>query len=72
MSRSLVLIAALLVLCACSKPTPPDPERPVEPQASATELRDAIQEPLDKAKAVEGDMQKAAESQRAAIEAAGG
>ena len=71
MSRSLVLIAALLVLGACSKPTPPDPERPVEPQASATELRDAIQEPLDKAKAVEGDVQKAAEAQRAAIEAAG-
>ena len=72
MSRSLVLLATLLTLCACSKPTPPDPERPVEPQAHATGLRDAMQEPLDKARAVEGDVQKAAEAQRAAIEAAGG
>ncbi|MGQ4582369.1 hypothetical protein [Lysobacter sp. F60174L2] len=65
------LCCAALALSAC-KPTPPDPERPVEPQAHATGLRDAMQEPLDKAKAVEGDMQKAAEAQRAAIEAAGG
>ena len=68
---SALSFAAALALSAC-KPTPPDPERPVEPQAHATGLRDAMQEPLDKAKAVEGDVQKAAEAQRAAIEAAGG
>jgi hypothetical protein len=63
--------AALLAMPAC-KPAPPDPERPVEPQARHTELHEAIQQPLDKAKAVEGDLQKAADAQRAAIEAAGG
>ena len=66
------LCCAALALSACNKPTPPDPERPVEPQAQATELRDAMQAPLDKAKAVEGDLQEAADAQRAAIEAAGG
>ena len=72
MSRSLVLLATLLTLCACSKPTPPDPERPVEPQAADTGLRDAMQAPVDKAKAAEADVQRAAAAQRAAIEAAGG
>ncbi len=66
------LCCAALALCACNKPTPPDPERPPEPQARHTELRDAIQAPLDKAKAVEGEVQQAADAQRAAIEAAGG
>ncbi len=63
--------AALLALAAC-KPAPPDPERPPEPQARHTELRDAIQAPLDKARAVEDEVQEAAEAQRAAIEASGG
>ena len=72
MSRSLVLLATLLTLCACSKPTPPDPERPVEPQAADTRLRDAMQAPVDKAKAAEADVQRAAATQRAAIDAAGG
>lgn len=71
MPRSPLVFVALLALAAC-KPTPPDPERPVEPQAQHTELREAIHEPLDKAKAVEDDLQKAADAQRAAIEAAGG
>jgi len=71
MPRSPLVLLALLALSAC-KPTPPDPERPVEPQARHTELREAIHEPLDKAKAVEDDLQKAADAQRAAIEAAGG
>ena len=72
MPRSLVLLATLLTLCACSKPTPPDPERPVEPQAADTGLRDAMQAPVDKAKAAEADVQRAAAAQRAAIDAAGG
>ena len=72
MPRSLVLLATLLTLCACSKPTPPDPERPVEPQAADTRLRDAMQAPVDKAKAAEADVQRAAAAQRAAIDAAGG
>ena len=64
------LCCAALALSACNKPTPPDPERPPEPQA--THVADAIQAPLDKARAVEGDLQRAADAQRAAVEAAGG
>lgn len=71
MPRSPLVLLALLALTAC-KPTPPDPERPVEPQARHTELQEAIQQPLDNARAVEDDLQEAADAQRAAIEAAGG
>lgn len=61
-------IAAVVALMAgCSKPKPPDKDRPVEPQA--TQLRDAIQAPIEKAQHVEGDVQEAADQQRAAIEA---
>ena len=68
-------MAALLVLGACSRPPPPDTDKPPEPQAArsqATQLRDAIQAPQDKARAVEDEVQKAADAQRAAIDAAGG
>lgn len=65
---------ALLALGAC-KPEPPEKEQPPEPQATAeqhTELRDAIQRPIERAEQVEVDVEKAAEAQRAAIEAATG
>lgn len=39
---------AALMLAACSRPPAPDPQGPPEPQASA--MREAIAEPLDKAK----------------------
>ncbi len=68
-----IAIATLpLLLAACGKPQPPDKEQPPEPQAAHTELRDAIQAPVDRAKQVEQDVQEAADAQRAAIEAAGG
>lgn len=59
-----------LGLGAC-KPTPPPTDEPPEPKAAATatELRDAVHEPLDKAKAVEDTVQQAADQQRAAIDA---
>mgnify|MGYP001412259742 CR=1 FL=1 len=71
-------VAALLALAACSPdPTPveptPVPEDEPAPQAAAgdaTELRDAIQRPLDRARAVEDTLQQAADAQRDAIEAA--
>lgn len=64
-------IAALACLAgACSKPTPAPTDQPPEPQA--TQLREAIQQPLDKAKAVEGQVQQAADEQRAQIDASGG
>ena len=71
MMRTLACSALLLAtLAACSKPQPPEKERPVEPQAAHhTELRDAIKAPIDKARSVEADMQKAADAQRAAIDA---
>lgn len=67
-----LLIAA--TLAACSKPRPPDKEHPPEPQARErhTELRDAIQAPIQKAEGVEDDVQEGADRQREAIEAAGG
>jgi hypothetical protein len=68
--------AALLLatLAGCNAPPPPDKERPPEPQAATrhTELRDAIQAPIERAEQVEADTLKAAEAQRAAIEAATG
>jgi len=71
MLRTLLMgVMTMALLAGCSKPKPPEKERPVEPQA--TQLRDAINEPLDKAKNVDKQVQDAAEAQREAIEAAGG
>lgn len=68
MLRKLLLAMTVMALLAgCSKPQPPEKERPVEPQA--TQLRDAIKAPIDKAKDVEKQVQDAAEAQRAAIDA---
>lgn len=69
-----LLCCTLSILVACSKPRPPEKERPPEPQAATrpAPLRDAIQRPIDKARAVEDTVQRAAEEQRAALDAAGG
>lgn len=56
--------AALLLCAACTKPAPPDTERPPEPQAA-----DAIRKPIDRAKAAEAQVGDAAAKQRAAIAA---
>lgn len=77
--RTLLLSFVLLplALCAC-KPEPPDRQQPPAPQAAApaadthTELRDAMQRPIQRAEQVEVDVQQAADAQRKAIEAAGG
>ena len=71
-STAFVPLATLLLLSACSKPEPPEKERPPEPKAAeprATELRDAIQAPIDKARSVEQTTLDAAEKQRAEIDA---
>ena len=68
---------ALLACAACSRPEPPPTDQPPEPQADAapadgerhTQLRDAIQRPIDKARAVEDVTLDAAERQRAEIDA---
>ena len=70
MNRRSITCLLLLSLCAC-RPAPPPTEHPPEPQATrGTELRDAVQAPLDKARAVEETTRKAAEDTRAAIDAA--
>ena len=72
-SGAIFLGAVLLAATcgACTKPVPPPTEQKPEPQAHA-ELRDAIQRPIDRAKAVEGAVQDAADKQKAAIDAAAG
>lgn len=76
-----LLATAALSLPGCAKTPPPEQPAatvaapaptPVAPATGATELRDAIQQPIDKAKATEDATLKAAEDQRKQIEAAGG
>ena len=64
-------LVGLALLVGCT-PQPPEKERPPEPQAQHTQLRDAIQAPLDRARQVEVDTHKAAQAQREAIDAATG
>ncbi len=71
------LAVAVGLLAGCQpEPSPADPAVPEEhpaPQAAAsdaTALRDAIQAPQDKARAVEDTLQQADAAQRAAIDAA--
>lgn len=67
------ILAASLALAACNAPTPdPAPDTLPEPEARAIGLRDAINEPLDKAKAVETNQAAADVDRRKALEDAGG
>ncbi len=56
-------MAGLLALCGCNRPVPPAPDKPPEPQATA--LRDAMQQPLDKAKAARETLEKAPDTSAA-------
>ncbi|MBN6151270.1 hypothetical protein JR065_13050 [Xanthomonas sp. AmX2] len=67
---SLVLSLSLPAALAACKPTPEPPDKPVEPQATA--LRDAIAQPLDRAKQAQAGVERAAAQQDAAIDAATG
>lgn len=63
----------LLVLLACTACTPPPDtptDKPTEPQA--TQMRDAMQKPLDRAHAAQQTLDDNAVRQREAIENAGG
>lgn len=68
--RITLALIAFAACVACKSPEPPPTDDPPAPQA--TQLRDAIQAPIDKAKAVEDQVQDAADRQRAEIDAAGG
>lgn len=72
------LALCALMLAACSKPAPEQPENPPAPQAAAatpedakaTQLRDTIQAPLEQAREVKQASEDAATQQRAEIDAA--
>ncbi|PZP60456.1 MULTISPECIES: hypothetical protein [Pseudoxanthomonas] len=63
-----VLFAACLgTLAACSPPAAPQPDKPPAPRSAAAQ---ALHRPLDRAKAVEGQLQQAQDAQARQIEAA--
>jgi hypothetical protein len=71
--RIALILAAALLASACDAPKPdPTPDTVPEPQAANTELRDAIQAPLDKARAVEETQAADDAERREALEDAGG
>lgn len=55
-------LAGLLALSGCNRPVPPDPDKRPE---RATALRDAMQQPLDKAKAARETLEKAPDTSAA-------
>lgn len=68
-----LLLAGVIALGGCNAPTPdPDPEPIPEPQAQATQLREAIEEPLDKAREVEATQAADEAERQKALEDAGG
>ncbi|MFZ2753510.1 MAG: hypothetical protein WAZ48_08675 [Lysobacteraceae bacterium] len=74
----LPLLTCLVGVAGCSKPKMPDHDNPPDPQTSAaevappTQLREAMQKPIDKAEAAQASVDAAADAQRSAIDAATG
>lgn len=68
----IAIAASLLTLTAVACTRPPDPPTDAPPEPQAPQLHDAIQAPIDKARAVEDTLQDAADRQRAEIDAATG
>lgn len=63
-------LSLLLACAACNKPEPPKKEQPPEPQAGQhAELLNAIQRPIDRAKAVEPQVLDAAKKEQDDIDA---
>jgi hypothetical protein len=68
--RISLMLACVIVLSGCNAPKPdPDPDPIPEPQA--TQLREAIQEPLDKAREVEATQAADEAERQKALEDAG-
>jgi hypothetical protein len=72
MTLRIAFAASAITFSAVACTRPPDPPTDAPPEPQATGLRDAIQAPIDKARAVEDSLQDAADRQRAEIDAAGG
>ena len=69
--RLILPALALVAACAaCTPPQAPPADKPPEPQA--TQLRDAIQAPQDRARGAEDAVMDADAKRRAELEAAGG
>ena len=68
--RGLVLASLLMPLAACGPPDPPEKERKPEPQA--TQLGEATDSPIERARQVQPELEQAEERQRQAIEESGG
>ncbi len=73
----MLLLAVCAGLTGCSKPKVPDHDDRPEPRAEAaaapdTQLREAMQKPIDKAEAAQAEVDAAAERQRQAIDDATG
>ncbi|ATS53234.1 hypothetical protein XAP3CFBP6996_011880 [Xanthomonas citri pv. fuscans CFBP 6996] len=64
----MLAVGLALSLCACQRPQPAPTDQKPDPQATA--LRDHIQQPLNKAHAVQAATDQAADDQRKAIDAA--
>lgn len=71
MRRHQMWLPLLLAGCGQSTSAPAPPPAPAK-QAEATELRDAVQAPLDKARGVEQTLQDDADNTRKAVDDAGG
>ena len=73
MRITLLLICLALTACmATPEPTAPTATLQAPEKEANTEMRDAIQAPIEKAEKVEDQVIDGAEKQRADIEAAGG
>jgi hypothetical protein len=67
MPAATIALAALLLCAACSKPAPPETDRPPEPQADAAQA--TIRQPIDRARAVQGEVDAGATKQRDGVDA---
>lgn len=68
--HALLSLALLCAVSGCKQPEPPKKQQPPDPQAQQhTQLRDAIQAPIDRARTAEPTVLDAARKQRDDIDA---